>query len=162
MSKEVYLQIAGKTEEEALAELRPQAATELRREAVVAAIAAAEGITVVRRRPARPRGPRAGRGRGRRRGGRTAAAEPRHAREQVLRERVLELLAREAVGISIEDAQASGKPWPQEHAPELAGAAEPEEPPQSGAASAEGLADRRPLIRRITSIRERDLGRTEL
>ena len=46
VSKDVYLQIAGTTEDEALTELRPQAATELRREAVVAAIAAAEGITV--------------------------------------------------------------------------------------------------------------------
>ncbi|MDQ3723054.1 MAG: trigger factor, partial [Actinomycetota bacterium] len=42
--KDVYLQISGKTEEQALAELRPWAALQLRREAAVAAVAAAEGI----------------------------------------------------------------------------------------------------------------------
>ena len=81
VSKDVYLQIAGTTEDEALTELRPQAAAELRREAVVAAIAAAEGIDGLRRRPAR-REPAAGRGRGA--GEEVAArpAEPRRARER--------------------------------------------------------------------------------
>jgi trigger factor len=136
VSKDVYLQIAGKTEDEALTELRPQAAIELRRDAVVAAIAGAEGMTVsdedLRAHDARTQAEAEAAG--------DEVAPPQLSRvtrcEQVLRERVLELLAREAVGISIEDAQASGKPWPQEHAPELPELPEPDEPPQSGVASA--------------------------
>lgn len=136
VSKDVYLQIAGKTEDEALAELRPQAATELRREAVVAAIAEAERITVsdddLRAHEARAQAEAETSG--------EEVAPPPQSRvtrcEHVLRERVLELLAREAVGISVADAKASGKPWPQEHAPDLPKLPEPEEPPQSGVASA--------------------------
>ena len=136
VSKDVYLQIAGTTEDEALTELRPQAAMDLRREAVVAAIAAAEGITVsdddLRAHDARVQAEAEA-------SGEEVAPAPqsRVTRcEQVLRERVLELLAREAIGISIEDAKASGKPWPQEHAPELPELPEPDEPPQSDMASA--------------------------
>ena len=136
VSKDVYLQIAGKTEAEALTELRPQAATELRREAVVAAIAEAEGITVseedLRAHDARAQAEAQD-------AGEDVVAPPQSRVmrcEQVLRERVLELLAREAVGISIEAAKAGGKPWPQEQVPELPELPEPEEPPQSGVASA--------------------------
>ena len=136
VSKEVYLQIAGTTEDEALTELRPQAAMDLRREAVVAAIAEAEGITIaedeLRAHDARVQAEAEAAGEEV-----APATQSRVTRvEQVLRERVLELLAREAVGISIEDAKASGKPWPQEHAPELPELPEPDEPPQSGVASA--------------------------
>jgi trigger factor len=126
VTKDVYLQIAGKTEEEALAELRPRAARELRREAAVTAIAAAEGIVV---------GDEELRGAGR------PAPDPADGpaqpqsdvarRDELLRERVLALLSRESVAISIEDAQARGKPWPYDHeqvAPELP---EPELPLQS-------------------------------
>ena len=80
---------------------------ELRREAVVAAIAAAEGIVVgddELRAGEPPPDPADG-----------PAAPPKsrvRRREELLRERVLDLLAREAVAISIEDAQARGKPWP--------------------------------------------------
>ena len=126
VSKEVYLQIAGKTEEQALAELRPRAARELRREAVVAAIAAAEGIVVgddelrASDPPAEPAD------------GPSPPPKSRvRRREELLRERVLDLLARESVAISIADAQARGKPWPLDHErvePELP---QPEVPPQS-------------------------------
>ena len=128
VSKDVYLQISGKTEEQALAELRPRAARELRREAAVVAIAAAEGIVVSEkdlRAAGTPPDPQEG------------APAPRSLvdrREELLRERVLELLSRAAVPISIEDAQARGKPWPLDHEqvePELP---EPELPPQSDAA----------------------------
>jgi len=136
VSKDVYLQIAGTTEDEALTELRPQAALDLRREAVVAAIAAAEGITVsdddLRAHDARVQAEAEA-------AGEEVAPVPQSRvtrSEQVLRERVLELLAREATGISIEDAKATGKPWPQEHAPELPELPEPDEPPQSDMASA--------------------------
>jgi trigger factor len=44
ISKEVYLQISGKTEEELLEETKPEAEQALRREAVVAAVIEAEGI----------------------------------------------------------------------------------------------------------------------
>jgi trigger factor len=136
VSKDVYLQIAGTTEDEALSELRSQATTELRREAVIAAIAAAEGMAVsddeLRAHDARVQAEAEAAG--------EEVAPPPQSRvtrcEQVLRERVLELLAREAVGISIEAAKAGGKPWPQEHAPELPELPEPEEPPQSSVASA--------------------------
>ena len=136
VSKDVYLQIAGTTEDEALTELRPQAAMDLRREAVVAAIAAAEGMTVsdddLRAHDARVQAEAEA-------AGEEVAPAPqsRVTRcEQVLRDRVLDLLAREATGISIEDAKAGGKPWPQEHAPELPELPEPDEPPQSDMASA--------------------------
>lgn len=126
VSKDVYLQIAGKTEEQALAELRPRAGRELRREAVVAAIAAAEGIAVgddELRASEPPPDPA---------DGPTPAPKSRvRRREELLRERVLDLLARESVAISIEDAQARGKPWPLDHEqvePELP---QPEVPPQS-------------------------------
>jgi trigger factor len=44
ISKEIYLQISGKTEEELLAEARPDAQQALRREAVIAAVVEAEEI----------------------------------------------------------------------------------------------------------------------
>ncbi|MBX5440463.1 MAG: trigger factor [Solirubrobacteraceae bacterium] len=44
ISKDAYLQIAGKSEEELLEEAKPEAETALRREAVVAAVVEAEGI----------------------------------------------------------------------------------------------------------------------
>ncbi len=44
ISREAYLQISGKTEDEVLAEARPDAEQALRREAVIAAIVEAEGI----------------------------------------------------------------------------------------------------------------------
>jgi trigger factor len=46
ISREAYLQISGRSEEESLAELEPEAEQALRREAVLSAIVAAEGITV--------------------------------------------------------------------------------------------------------------------
>jgi trigger factor len=45
IAKEMYLQIAGKTEEELLEEAKPDAEQALRRDAVMTAIVAAEGIT---------------------------------------------------------------------------------------------------------------------
>ena len=46
MSPEAYLQVQGKTREETIEESKPEAEAELRREAVLAAIAEAEGIEV--------------------------------------------------------------------------------------------------------------------
>ena len=128
VSKEVYLQIAGKTEPEALTELRPRAEAELRREAVVAAIAAAEGIVVSDeelRAGDPPADPDAGPAPPKSRVGR---------RDELLRARVLDLLARESIAISVADAQARGKPWPHDHAPLEPELPQPAVPPQSGAA----------------------------
>jgi trigger factor len=128
VSKDVYLQIAGKSEEQALAELRPRAAQELRREAAVAAIAAAEGIVVSDEELA-PSGPPAEPADG-------PIPPPRSRvgrREELLRERVLDLLAREAIAISIEDAQAREKPWPRAQGPLEPELPQPEVPPQSEA-----------------------------
>jgi trigger factor len=46
VSREAYVQVSGKSEEESLAELEPDAQQALRREAVLTAVVAAEGITV--------------------------------------------------------------------------------------------------------------------
>lgn len=123
VSKDVYLQIAGKTEEEALAELRPQAAHELRGEATVAAIAAAEGI-VVDDGELRANDPPADPAEG--------PAPPQKSRvrrrDEVLRRHVLDLLARESVAISVEDAQARGKPWPRDDAASAPDLPDPELP----------------------------------
>ena len=129
VSKEVYLQIAGKTEQQALAELRPRAAAELRREATVAAIAAAEGIDVGTEdlRASEP-APEPGEG---------PAPPPTsrvRRREELLRARVLDLLARESIAISVDDAKQRGKPWPRDHEPPAVELPEPELPPQSGEA----------------------------
>ena len=115
VSKDVYLQISGRSEEQALAELGRQAATELRREATIAAIAAAEGITLDDAQlrasdqpadgPAQPAD------------GPAPPASRVRRRDQLLRERVLELLARESVAISVQDAQARDKPWPRDQGP---------------------------------------------
>ncbi len=129
VSKEVYLQIAGKTEPQALAELRPRAAAELRREAVVAAIAAAEGMAVDDedlRAIEPPADPEAGP---------APPASRVRRRDEVLRARVLDLLARESVAISVEDAEARDKPGPRDHRPVETELPLPEVPPQS----AEGL-----------------------
>ena len=131
VSKEVYLQIAGKTEKQALAELRPRAAAELRREAAVAAIAAAEGWDVgdeELRSSETETEP-----------GKGPASPPMsrvRRREELLRARVLGLLAGASVAISVEDAMARGKPWPREHEPLETELPEPELPPQSDEAAA--------------------------
>ena len=45
ISREAYLQISGRTEEEILADMQPEAEQALRREAVITAVVAAEGIS---------------------------------------------------------------------------------------------------------------------
>jgi len=131
VSKEVYLQIAGKTEKQTLAELRPRAAIELRGEAAVAAIAAAEGIDIGDE-ELRAGEPAAEPGDG-------PAPLPKsrvRRREELLRERVLDLLARESIAISLEDAKARGKPLPRDDEPLEAELPQPELPPQSDDADA--------------------------
>jgi trigger factor len=122
VGKEVYLQISGKSEDEALRDLHPQAAAELRREAVVAAVAEAEGIAVGDEEldDDAPPAPADG-----------APAPPPgrvQRREHRLRARVLELLAREAVAIPIDEARERELPWPREHAARPSELPEPQVP----------------------------------
>lgn len=123
VAKDVYLQIAGKSEAQVLAELGPQASAELSREAVVAAIAATEDIAIddtQLRAAAEPVSD----------GGVTVPPTRASRRQELVRRRVLDLLAGAAVAISIEDALARGKPRPRDDAavtPELPEPPEPSE-----------------------------------
>lgn len=127
IAKETYLQITGRTEEELIEESRPQAEQQLRREAVIAAIVAAEGIEVSD-------------------DDLLEAIEPLAQREQVkpakllerlrsqgrldaLRDdlaqrRAIELLAEEATPISVEEAKAKNALWTPEKEQAGAGAGE--------------------------------------
>jgi trigger factor len=77
ITKEAYLRIAGREEEEILEEAKPDAERALRREAVIAAVVAAEGIEATEgRRPRRPADDR----RARADHAREAAGQPREGR----------------------------------------------------------------------------------
>jgi trigger factor len=114
ISKEVYLQISGKDEESIAHEAEPDAATALRREAVIAAIVEAEQIApsdeelVEALRPAAERD-----------GADPAelveqlrkAGRLENLREDVAARQAVELLVREAVPITVEQAKAREKLW---------------------------------------------------
>ncbi len=114
LSKEAYLRIAGKDEEELAHEAEPEAAAALRREAVLAAIVEAEQIEPsdedlrVALEPAAQSGETSAeklieqlRSRGR----------LERMREDVATRQALELIVREAKPISVEQAQARDKLW---------------------------------------------------
>lgn len=114
ISKETYLQITGKTEEELVEESRPQAEQQLRREAVIAAVVAAEGIEVSDEdllEAVEPLAQREGvkppklleRLRSQ---GRLDAL-----RDDLAQRRAIELLAEEATPISVEEAKAKDVLW---------------------------------------------------
>ncbi len=134
IGRETYLKIVGKSEEELAHEAEPEAERVLRREAVLAAIIAAEGIEptdeelVEALRPASERdgsdpaelvarlretGAQAqGGARGRRASaGRRAARTLRSLREEVATRKALELLVAEAKPITVEQARARQKLW---------------------------------------------------
>ncbi len=114
ISKEAYLKIAGKDEESLAHEAEPEAASALRREAVIAAIIEAEEINpsdeelVEALRPAAERD-----------GSDPAelveqlrkAGRLESLREDVAGRQAVELLVREAIPISVEQAQAREKLW---------------------------------------------------
>ena len=114
ISKEIYLQISGKDEESIAHEAEPDAATALRREAVIAAIVEAEQIEpgdeelVEALRPAADRD-----------GADAAelveqlrkAGRLESLREDVAARQAVELLVREAVPITVEQAKAREKLW---------------------------------------------------
>jgi trigger factor len=114
ISKEAYLKIAGKDEEQLAHEAEPQAASELRREAVLAAIVEAEGIEPSEEDLRHALEPAAER----------ASTPPEkllervrsdgrieRLREDVARGKALELLVEEAKAISVEQAKARKKLW---------------------------------------------------
>ncbi len=126
ISKETYLQIAGKDEETLAHEAEPDAAAALRREAVLAAIVDAEQIMPTDEEVLEALEPVA------ERGGTTAAKliEDLRAsgrldgiREDVANRQAVELLVREAKPIPVEQAKARDKLW-------TPGQEEPEQPGQ--------------------------------
>jgi trigger factor len=125
ISKEAYLQIAGKDEETLAHEAEPEAAQALRREAVLAAVVEAEGIEPTEeqiREALEPSAERAGRDLDKlleelRRDGRID-----RVRDDLATGQALELLVREAKPITVEQAQAREKLWtPGHERPEGAG-----------------------------------------
>jgi trigger factor len=114
ISKEAYLQIAGKDEEQLAHDAEPEAAAALRREAVLAAIVEAENIDPTRERLIEELGPAAERAS-------TTAEELLQrleesgridqVREDVAAQMALELLVEQAHPISVEQAKARQKLW---------------------------------------------------
>ncbi|HEV2752379.1 MAG TPA: trigger factor [Solirubrobacteraceae bacterium] len=127
ISKETYLQISGKSEEEIVAESRPEAEQSLRREAVVAAIAEAEGIEIsddevleMLEPAAEQEGVKPTKLLERLR----SQARLDALREDMAQRRAMELVAEEAKPISVDDAKARKKLWTPEsraHAGEAGG-----------------------------------------
>ena len=114
ISKDAYLRIAGKDEEELAHEAEPEAAASLRREALLEAVVAAEQLDPSDEElieAIRPSAERAGEDPAklleqlRERGG------IERLKEDVAERQALELLVREAVPISVEQAQARDKLW---------------------------------------------------
>ncbi len=134
ISKEAYLQIAGKDEEELAHEAEPEAAGALRREAVLAAIIEAEQIepsddelvealregaqrdgrdpaelvAQLRKAGGQPDDSSAGQ---KGEAGRRAARTLESLREDVARRRAVDLLVSEATAITVEQAKAREKLW---------------------------------------------------
>jgi trigger factor len=121
ISKEAYLQIAGKTEEQVLGQVRPDAEQALRREAVLAAVIEAEGIEPDEeglREALRPTAEREDRDPQElldllRKAGRLDGL-----REDVAAHKALELIASEAKSIAVDRAKAREQLWtPDKEAP---------------------------------------------
>ena len=114
ISKEAYLKIAGKDEEQLAHEAEPQAASELRREAVLAAIVEAEGIEPSEedlRHALEPAAERAGTPPEKLLERVRSDGRIERLREDVARGKALELLVEEAEAISVEQAKARKKLW---------------------------------------------------
>jgi trigger factor len=114
ISKENYLRIVGKEEEDLAHEAEPEAAAALRREAVLAAIVQAEGIEPTDDEVAEALGPAA------ERAGRPVdelidqlrkSDRLEGVRDDVAQRQALELLVREATAITVEQAKARQKLW---------------------------------------------------
>jgi trigger factor len=114
ISKEIYLQISGQQEEDLLAEARPDADVQLRREAVLKAIVAAEKIEVsdddllvalAETAEAQQTKPKKLLERLK------SSGRLDDAREDLAQRRALDLVTDEAVAISVADAEKQGKPF---------------------------------------------------
>ncbi|MDQ3849876.1 MAG: trigger factor [Actinomycetota bacterium] len=114
ISKETYLKLADKTEEQALAEARPEAEQALKREAVIAAIVEAEGIDPAPAELMEALEPIAERN--------DTTVKKLHDRlrssgqlsdmyEQLAAKRAIDLVAETAVPVSVEQAEAREKIW---------------------------------------------------
>lgn len=114
ISKEIYLQISQKTEEELLAEARPDAEVQLRREAVLKAIVEAEKFEISDDDLLEALAPTA----------EAQQTKPKkllerlkssgridEAREDLAQRRALDLVTDEAVAISVAEAEKQGKPF---------------------------------------------------
>lgn len=114
ISKEIYLQISQKTEEELLAEARPDAEVQLRREAVLKAIVEAEKFDISDDDLLEALAPTA----------EAQQTKPKkllerlkssgridEAREDLAQRRALDLVTDEAVAISVAEAEKQGKPF---------------------------------------------------
>jgi trigger factor len=114
ISKETYLQIAGKDEESLAHDAEPDAASALRREAVLAAIVEAEAIAPTDEdliEALRPAAEREGADPAQLLSQLESAGRLEGLREDVASRQALELLAREAKPITVEQAQARQKLW---------------------------------------------------
>ena len=114
ISKEAYLKIAGKEEEQLAHEAEPQAASELRREAVLAAVVEAEGIEPTEddlRDALEASAERANTSPEKLLERVRSDGRMERLREDVARAKALELLVDEARPISVEQAKARKKLW---------------------------------------------------
>ncbi len=114
ISKDVYLQIAGKDEETLAHEAEPEAAKALKREAVLAAIVEAEGIEPSDeqlREALEPTAERTGSSAEQLLEQLRKADRVEQVRQEVANRQALELLVREANQISVEQAKARDKLW---------------------------------------------------
>lgn len=143
ISREAYTRISGRSEEEALAEIEPDAEQALRREAVMTAIVAAEGIAVSDeelQHALTPLAEREGVEPAKLLADLRAAGRLEELREEEAARRAVELIAARAKPISVATAQAKERLWTpgQERGSEPAAAAAPPRlwtPGESGSAS---------------------------
>jgi trigger factor len=143
ISREAYVRISGRSEEEALAEIEPDAEQALRREAVITAIVAAEGIEVSDEEltsALAPAAQREGVEPAKLLADLRAGGRVEELREEEAARRAVELIAARARPISVAAAQAREKLWTpaQEPVQEPAAAAAPGRlwtPGESGSAS---------------------------
>ena len=127
ISKEAYLRIAGKTEDQLLEEARPDAEQALRREAVIAAVVAAEGIQPSEeevQEALRPVAEREGQSAEELAGALRRSGRLEEVRSDLAAHRAVELIASEAKPIPVEQARARERLW----TPGKPGAGEPAGP----------------------------------
>ncbi len=132
VSREAYLRIVGRPEQEILAEMEPEAAQALRREAVITAIVAAESIEPSDEELAAALAPvaeREGADPAELLAGLRAGGRLDEVREDLAARQAIDLVAGSAVPIPLAQAQAREQLWTPAKAAAEAGGAEPEPAP---------------------------------